>query len=347
MIFVSRRYDRPTSLFARRFPFRLLSVLLLVLLGSASAQQSAENKVDTYFRSLLNKRFDLALRAFGIEKDFSASRLALLKEFRVIDPTPVGKCEDNLDTIGKALNSYNELYGGYPKSLNALVPYSMPSLPHCPSAPKKPYIYNQRDEYFCTVSCPTGHGRTPGFPMYSPIDGVIPNPNLRLLNYYNILSTRVENGLTKVKVAGATPQGSFERDFVFTPSGGFVSGDFTQEAGRLIKAMTQSSVPRTTNLDSPSLLLGVALFSDEDLVQAAHCRLLIEKLYFQVLGIQTRMGEKGYDQVAKHIKNVPKCPTSGELIQVKKLESGKILIYCPGAAHSAAGLPADHPQREF
>ncbi|HIB65031.1 MAG TPA: hypothetical protein EYO33_07965 [Phycisphaerales bacterium] len=207
MIFVSRRYDRPTSLFARRFPFRLLSVLLLVLLGSASAQQSAENKVDTYFRSLLNKRFDLALRAFGIEKDFSASRLALLKEFRVIDPTPVGKCEDNLDTIGKALNSYNELYGGYPKSLNALVPYSMPSLPHCPSAPKKPYVYNQRDEYFCTVSCPTGHGRTPGFPMYSPIDGVIPNPNLRLLNYYNILSTRVENGLTKVKVAGATPPG--------------------------------------------------------------------------------------------------------------------------------------------
>lgn len=322
-----------------------LGLILIILVTPLSAQDSHKKQVDKYFRALLDKRLDLALAAFGIKKDFSPSQLAVLKEFRIIDPTPVGICENNLKGIGKALNSYNELYGGYPKTLKALVPYSIPKLPRCPSAPKRPYLFNQRDEYFCRVSCPTGHGRTPGFPMYSPIDGIIPNPNLRLLNYYNILGVRVENGLTKVRVAGATPSGSFERDFVFLPSGGFVSGDFSQEVERLVQSMTKSTVPRSTKLDPPSLLLGIAMFNDQELIRAAHCRLLIEKLYYQILGIQTRMGEKGFDQVAKQIKNVPKCPTSGELIKVKKLESGRIRIYCPGAAHAPAGLATDHPQR--
>jgi hypothetical protein len=322
-------------------------LLLLFLAGTAAAQLTPEKQVEAYFKALKNNRLDLALKAFGANPTFSESQQAVLSEYKVADPTPVGRCEDNLQLLGKALASHNELYSGYPQKLSALVPNGLKILPTCPTAPKEPYIYERRDAYYYQLSCPTGHGRTPGLPMYSPIDGVIPNPNLRLLDFYKVMGVRNENGLTKVRVIGSTPRGPFDRDFVFTPSGGFVAGDFSKEVERIMKAMTKSSVPRSTKLDPASLLLGVAVFSDQELIRAAHCRLLQEKLYYKILGVQTRLGEKSYDQVIKHIDEVPKCPTSKRLLQIKKLDSGKTLIFCAGHAHAESGLGSDEPSREF
>lgn len=322
-------------------------VFCLCLACLAMAQPKPEKQVEAYFKALINNRLDKALEAFGAQPKFSPSQQAVLKEYKVVDPTPVGRCEDNLRELGKTLAGYNDLYSNYPASLEKLVPTSLSKMPHCPTAPKKLYKYQRRDEYYYELYCPTGHGRTPGFPMYSPIDGVIPNPNLKLLTFYKVMGVREESGLTKVRVIGTTPQGDFDRDFVFTPSGGFVAGDFSNEVKRIMLAMTKTSVPRATKLDPASLLLGVAVFNDQELIRAAHCKLLQESLYYKILGVQTRLGEKSFDKVVQHIDDIPKCPTSKQPIRVKKLENGKTRIYCSGSSHTNAGLEPNQPSREF
>jgi len=326
---------------------KLIVALLLSLSGIVASQPTPRKQVETYFRALYNNRLDQALEAFGAKPIFSPSQRAVLKEYKVSDPTPVGRCEDNLRALGKALARHNELYSGYPALLFDLIPNQLKQLPHCPTAPKQPYRYQRRDQFYYLLSCPTGHGRTPGFPKYSPIDGVLPNPNLKLLTFYKVMGVREEDGLSKVRVIGSTPQGAFDRDFVFTPSGGFVAGAFSNEVEEIMRAMIHSTVPRATELDPASLLLGVAVFNDQELIRAAHCRMLQETLYYKILGVQTRLGEKSYEEVVKHIDEVPKCPTSHKFLQVKKTDDGKSIIYCSGSAHADAGLDRDQPSRKL
>ena len=312
-----------------------------------SAQESPRKQVEAYFQALLEKRLDLALEAFGSKPNFSPSQKAVLREYKIVDPTKVGRCESNLKALGKALAKRNKFQTGYPASLDALgKEFSNPGS-RCPESPESPYVYERRDQYYYLLSCPHGHGRTPGFPKYSPIDGLLPNPKLTLLTYYKILGEKEEDGLTKVQVIGASPRGPFERDFVFTPSGGFVSGDFSKEIKRLMKAMTKTTLPRATKLDPASLLLGVAVFDDQELIRAAHCRLLQEKFYYKILGVQTRLGEKSFLDVAKHIDDIPECPTSKKSLLLKKDKDGKNWIYCPGASHAPAGLDRNEPSRKF
>lgn len=325
--------------------FPVVAGILLALLTSCWAQQSPEKQVESYFKALKNKRLDLALKAFGERAKFSPSQQAVLKEYKIVDPTPVGRCEDNLRKIGAALAKHNEFYSGYPTKLSQVS--GLGAVPKCPTTPKLAYKYERRDDYYYLLSCPGGHHRTPGFPKFSPIDGIIPNPNLTLITFYKVMGTREEQGLTKVRVIGTTPHGDFDQDFVFTPSGGFVAGNFAQEVKRLMLAMTKTTVPRATQLDPASLLLGVTVFNDQELIRAAHCRLQQEGLYYKILGVQTRLGEMSFAEVVKHLDSIPKCPTSQKPYKTKKLENGKTLIYCEGSAHSAAELEANQPSREF
>ena len=114
-----------------------------------------------------------------------------------------------------------------------------------------------------------------------------------------------------------------------------------------MKNMITSNVPRATKLDPASLLLGVASFHDQELIRAAHCRLLQEQLYYKIVGMRTRLGEMTAAEVMKHLDEIPACPTSNRNLRVKTTEAGKTRIFCSGTAHEGAGLGADEPFREF
>lgn len=325
----------------------VVAFLLLGLLSVASAQDASRKRVEAFYEALKEKRPDLALRAFGLKSTLNESQKAILKEYGVVDVSPVGHCEERLGELGKALASYDKLRGGYPESLKALVPYSMPKLPRCPTAPQADYRYNQKDRVFYVLSCPTGHGRTRGFPMYSSVDGLIPNPNFSLVNCFSVSNAGERDGLTVVKVVGSGPKGKFERDFLFTPMGGFVSGAFSNEVEEMLRTSISGKVARATRMDPGSLILGMAALSDQSLVKAAHCRLQVEKLYYKILGVRNRLGEKSFDEVAKYLDEVPVCPVSKKKLRVDKSPEGKYRVYCPGASHTEAGLGENQPSREF
>lgn len=322
-------------------------LVTLALLLPTQAAPDPKEQVETYFKALLANRLDMALQTFGASTKFNDSQKAVLGEFKLVDPTSVGYCEEHLAELGKALAKFSGANSGYPETLSALAPEYLAKIPRCPSAPNAAYEYDRRDVYFYLLSCPTGHGRTPGFPKYSPIDGLLPNPNLKLLTYYKVMDVREESGLTKVRVVGATPKGIFERDFVFTPSGGFVEGDFSKEVERLLQGIATRGVPLPTKLDPASLLLGVATFRDPELVRAAHCHLLQNKVAYQLLGMQTRMGERSFLDIFPTLVSIPKCPTSGKPLQARRAGNGKTVIYCPGQAHTGAGLAEDQPSKEI
>ena len=316
--------------------------LLHVPAATAKPLSPAQKKVKNYLSSVRDNRLDLALKAFGSSAEMNESKWMILREFQIKDPTPVGICQQNLKSMGLALAKYNEDYSTYPPRLKELG-----SLAHCPTAPNKPYIYQKSGNHFYTLACPTGHDRTPGFPRYSPIDGLIPNPRLLALTYFKILEETETNGLTKVRAVGATSRGFFDKQYVFTPNGGFVTGDFAKEIERVLKAMTKSAIPSATKLDTASFLLGMATFSDTNLIEAARCRLQQEKLYYQLQGAQRRMGEKSYDKVLKHLDKVPKCNVSKRPYQVRREDDGRTRIYCPGSTHSKASLEKNQPFRLF
>lgn len=336
-------------------PRLTITILLLTTLlglslahaGSAKPISQAQQRVENYLSAIQDNRLDLALKAFENSAKMSESKWLILKEFQIKDPTPVGICQENLTKMGLALAKYNEDLNTYPDDLARIGSRYLETIPHCPSEPKAPYIFQKSGNHFYTLACPSGHDRTPGFPRYSPIDGLIPNPRLLALNYFKILEETESNGLTKVRAIGSTSRGSFDREYVFTPSGGFVAGDFAKEIERVLRAMTKSAIPSATKLDTASFLLGMATFSDTDLVEAARCRLQQEKLYYQLQGAQRRLGEKSYDKVLKHLDEVPKCNVSGRPYLVKNEDDGRTRIYCPGTAHAKASLEKNQPFRLF
>jgi hypothetical protein len=322
-------------------------LLFLSLVTSCWAQSSPRERVEAYFRALKNKRADLALKAFGLRSSFSESEKAVLKANDISDFTPVGQCEVKLATIGEALASYDRVQGGYPADLKALVPNSISKLPRCPTSPQKDYWYSQTNRVFYKLSCPTGHGRTKGLPMYTSVDGLIPNPRFSQVDCFQVMKPREEGGLTRVKAIWSSARGRFERDFTFTPLDGFVFGAFSREVEEVLRARVEGRAPRGKRLDTTLFLLGLAALPEQGLVKAAHCKLRLDQFYYKVHGVRARLGEKSFDDVVKHLDEVPVCPVSKRKLQLNRDDDGNLQVYCPGHAHSEAGLERDRPCRKF
>lgn len=326
----------------------LIGVLLVGLVLPSSAETGlARAKLQKYFEALQGGQLERGFRALGVPAKLGKSRWAILNEYQIKDPSVLGRCERNLKTMGEALQKYNTAYVKYPKTLKELPAAYLSTKPTCPLAKGKPYRYERRDDHFFILSCPNGHGRTPGFPLFSSIDGVLSNPKSQLMPYFHVLDERDEEGVPTIRVVGMTSRGPLDTKFAFTPEGDLDASSLVAELEEMLRQMAQAKASRVTKLDTPTFLVGMALMSNDHLIRAAHCRLAQNGMYYQIQGAQRRLGEISFAAVTKHLGKMPTCPATGKAYQLKTLPTGKTRIYCSGEAHRLAGLGADQPSREF
>lgn len=288
----------------------------------------------------------LAFRTLGVPPKLSPSRWAILAEYQIRNPEKLHQCQNNLETVGDALQKFNTAFARYPQSLGELNPTYLKQISGCPEAGKA-FLYERRDDHYFRLSCPHGHGHTPGLPLFSSIDGLVVNPKNQLLPFFHVFPSLEEAGLTRVRVIGDSSKGPVDTSLAFTPVGELEASGLHQEMEGILRQMAESQAPRAVQLDTVSMLLGMALVSNDHLVGAAHCRLVQDKLYYRIQGAQRRLGEISSAEVSKHIGKLPSCPVSGKTYQIKALAGGETNISCPGRAHGAAGLAEGEPSRTF
>ncbi len=321
-------------------------ILLILFLPAWGEPDPAQEKVQKYLDAVRDGNLGQAFRTLGVPARLSPSRWAILAEYQIKNPGQRQQCQSHLQTVGEALKSFNTAFARYPKSLGELIPSYLKQVPGCPAAGKA-FLYERRDDHFFRLSCPHGHGHTPGLPLFSSIDGLVINPKNQLLPYFYVFKSREEDGLTRVRVIGDSSRGPMDTHFSFTPVGDLEAGELTLEMEGILRKMAEAQAPRAIKLDTASLLLGMALVSDDNLVGAAHCRLVQDGLYYRVQGARRRLGEITYAQVSKHIGKLPRCPVSGKAYQIKAMAGVETKISCPGSAHGAAGLAEGEPSRTF